>query len=69
MGDYTYACSGTCSLDADTTYFLVVSGTSAGYSVGYHQLDVTVSDSETNTPSDAGWSIADRAKFKQQSNP
>ena len=68
-GDYTYTCSGTCSLDKDTTYFLVVSGTSAGYSVGYHQLDATVSDSETNTPSDAGWSIANRAKFKQESNP
>ena len=63
-GDYTYTCSGTCSLDKDTTYFLVLSGTGQYHSYGYYTADSTQSDSETNTPSDAGWSIANRAKYK-----
>ena len=63
-GDYTYTCSGTCSLDKDKTYFLVLSSTSPSYSVGHYQVDSTESDSETNTPSDAGWEIADTAKYK-----
>ena len=64
-GDYTYTCSGTCSLDADTTYFLVLLGTSPSYSLGYFAADATASGSETNTPSDAGWSIANKAKYKR----
>ena len=63
-GDYAYTCTGTCSLDKETTYFLVLSGTSPSYSIGYHLTDATNSDNETNTPSDAGWSIANRAKYK-----
>ena len=64
-GDYTYTCSGTCSLDRNTTYFLVLSGTSASYTIGYFSADSTLSDSETNTPSNAGWSIANRAKVQE----
>ena len=63
-GDYTYTCSGTCSLDKDKTYFLVLSSTSPSYSIGYYRTDSTESDGETNTPSDADWEIADRAKYK-----
>ena len=64
-GDYTYTCPGTCSLDKDTTYFLVLSGTSPSKTVGYYRWDTTESASETNTPSDAGWSIADKSKYKR----
>ena len=53
-GDYTYTCSGACSLDKDTTYFLVLSSISPSYSVGFYRTDSTESDGETNTPSDAG---------------
>ena len=67
-GDYAYTCSGTCSLGKETAYFLVLSGTSQSYSIGYFAGDSTLSDSETNTPSNAGWSIANRAKYKYGSN-
>ena len=63
-GDYVYTCSGTCSLDKETTYFLVLSGTSPNHSTGFYSWDTTVSASQTNTPSDAGWSIANLAKYK-----
>ena len=46
----------TCSLDADTDYFLVLS---AGSVSQYYAVAVTASDDETNAPDDAGWSIAD----------
>ena len=64
-GDYVYTCSGTCSLGKETTYFLMLSGTSPAYSVGAFWADSTLSDSETNTPSNAGWSIANQAKYKR----
>ena len=63
-GDYTYTCSGTCSLDKQTTYFLVLTGTGTSYTTGAYVVDATDSDSETNTPSNVGWSIANRAKYK-----
>ena len=63
-GNYTYTCSGTCSLDKNTTYFLVLSGTSPDIGVGHYRPDTTDSDTETNLPSDAGWSIANVAKYK-----
>ena len=63
-GDYAYTCSGTCSLNKETTYFLVLSGTSPNHSTGFYKWDTTVSASETNTPSNAGWSIANQAKKK-----
>ena len=67
-GDYTYTCSGTCSLDKETTYFLVLSGTSPSLSSGHYQADGTNSDSETNTPSDAGWAIANQSKYRNANN-
>ena len=62
-GDYAYTCTATCSLDASTTYFLVLSSTSTSITYG-HRADGTHSDSETNAPSDAGWSIANAGKYK-----
>ena len=67
-GDYAYTCSGTCNLEKDTTYFLVLSGTSPNHSTGFYKWDTTESANETNTPSNAGWSIANRAKYKYSSN-
>ena len=67
-GNYTYTCSGTCSLDNDTTYFLLSTGTSPDYSAGRFKLDLTASDSETNTPNSAGWIIADTLKSKYLTN-
>ena len=55
--DAEYTCAGTgCSLAASTTYHLVfeVSGTTTGVN---YQWRSTTSKNETNTPSNAGWSI------------
>ena len=61
-GDLTYACSGTCSLTPNTTYYLVMSGTGPSTGHHYYAIDETTSDTETNTPSNAGWSIANVSK-------
>ena len=63
-GDVTYTCSGSCVLKANTTYFLVISATVSAY-----QIQLTDSGDETNTPSDAGWSIADVTKNKVNNDP
>ena len=64
-GQYTYTCSGSCSLDADTEYFLVMSATIPNTgSVNHYLADYTSSDDQTNTPTNAGWSIADVGKFR-----
>ena len=62
-GEYAYTCSGTCALDADTTYFLVLSGGHSDDRRNY-TWDTTASASETNTPGSFGWAIADKAKVK-----
>ena len=59
-GEYSYTCSGDCSLAAGTTYFLVLSGTGGAGKV-YH-WDTTASPNQTNTPNNFGWSIADATK-------
>ena len=59
-GEYSYTCSGDCSLAAGTTYFLVLSGT-GGTGKVYH-WDTTASPNQTNTPNNFGWSIADATK-------
>ena len=68
-GDHTFTCATsqtqTCILSKDTTWFLVLSGTSASYSDGYYVWQMTDSDSQTNTPSTAGWTIADSAKYQR----
>ena len=56
-GDYTYTCSGAgCSLSKGTTYWVVTSATSTSSS--YYRVQTTSSSTEINTPSNAGWSIA-----------
>ena len=71
-GEYTYTCTKTqtvtCALDASTTYFLSVGGTSLGTAVGYFHADTTASTAETNTPGNAGWSIANAAKVYNTRN-
>ena len=62
-GQYEFTCSGDCTLDADTTYFLVMSGTSPDFFTGTFAWNHTDSDDQTNTPGDAGWTIADVAKW------
>ncbi len=63
MADYVFSCTGSgCELDSGTTYFIVV-GSERGVYWGQN-----TSGSETNTPSDAGWSIADVAKYKSGSD-
>ena len=52
----------TCSLDADTDYFLVLSATNGSLLISYG-VETTDSDDETNAPNDAGWSIADVFKY------
>ncbi len=68
-GDYTYACSGGCSLEDGTKYFLVVSGTgdSSGRNVYEHRT--TESNAETNVPSNAGWSIDNVLQKKTDNAP
>ena len=56
-GNATYACSGTCRLSANTTYFLVLSANST---YGY-KWDTTGGDDESNT-SNFGWTIDNRLK-------
>ena len=64
-GEYAYTCSA-CSLSKDTTYFLVLSGGHSDDRRNY-TWDTTTSNSETNTPTTFGWSIADTAKEKAAS--
>ena len=64
--DNTWSCAVTadvsCSLDADTDYFLVLSAANGSFSNSY-AVTYTASDDETNAPDDAGWSIADLFKY------
>ena len=63
-GDYTYTCAVTnsvsCGLSANTTYFLVMRGSSTALSIGYFNLETTESDNQTG---DAGWAIGDVLKY------
>ena len=56
--DYVFNCSSGCQLSANTSYFIVLTGGSASHFWGQN-----TSGTETNTPADAGWSIADVAKY------
>ena len=65
-GKFTYECSGSCSLSADTDYFLVLSATgSAGH---YYDVIFTESSNQTNIPSSADWDIASQGKYKSGNN-
>ena len=64
-GDYTYTCSSSCDLTASTKYFLVLSGSGANTGNNTFEQRTTGSSSETNTPSNAGWSIDDLMKKRE----
>ena len=64
-GNVTYSCASTCSLDKDTEYFLVLSATVPSSGTHNYHTELTNYDTETNTPADAGWSIANVVKFSQ----
>ena len=64
LKQYIYTCSSNCELTAGSSYFIVV--TPATNNELY--WGQSTSGTETNTPSTAAWSIADRAKFRNNSN-
>ncbi len=68
-GDYTYTCSGTCALEPGTKYFLVVSGTGDSSGRDLYEQRTTGANSETNVPSNAGWSIDDLLQKKTNNGP
>ena len=59
--DYVFNCSSGCQLSANTSYFIVLTLTGARYS---HFWGQNTSGTETNTPTNAGWTIADDAKYQ-----
>ena len=68
VGDVTYTCDGSCSLDRSTSYYLVLSVTGKENSTAsFYDIKLTESENETNTPAEAGWSLADEMKRKDGS--
>ena len=62
-GNYTYTCSGNgCGLSKDTTYFIQVAGSGNAAGTGAYKWSVTTDGSEVKTPSNNGWSIANKLK-------
>ena len=64
LRDYVFSCSSGCRLTKDTPYTIVVTPAGAG-PVHWGQNS---SGTETNTPSNADWTIADDAKFQNGYN-
>ena len=64
-GDYTYACSTTCTLSPSTTYFVVtnVPISNDPLNVDSFRWTETIQTNQTNMPSDSDWSIADTYRF------
>ena len=61
MKEYVYTCSSGCQLSGETSYFIVFTpGRTATTYWGQN-----ASGTETNTPSNAGWSLADVAKYRE----
>ncbi len=60
-GDYSYTCSGTCTLSASATYFVVISVSNAS-GWNYYRARLTPSDNEATSPSNNGWSIANEGR-------
>ena len=64
-GIHSYACSGaSCSLTANTTYFVVMSTTDSSGSARGYKLRTTLSNAETPHPAANGWSVADAGRTK-----
>ena len=63
-GNQTWTCSGAgCALQPKTTYLVALKAT-APSGTNHYRWHRTTSDDETNTPTGAGWSIADVARYK-----
>ena len=70
-GTYAYTCPASqagCYLDANTTYFVVMSAPSATSGVHYYILAVTKDDAEDKLPATNGWSIANDGYAKNGAN-
>ena len=66
-GNQTWSCSGAgCALQPKTTYLVLLRATAPSGS--YYRWQRTTSGAETNTPTGAGWSIADVARFRTTQN-
>ena len=61
LTQYIYTCSSNCQLSTGTSYYIVVVPQSRTKNLNWGQK---TSGSETNTPSNAGWTIADDAKYR-----
>ena len=61
LTQYIYTCSSNCQLSAGTSYYIVIVPQSRTKNLNWGQ---NTSGSETNTPSNAGWTIADDAKYR-----
>ena len=61
--NYVYTCNTGCELDANTQYFIVATPPQVPGTRGTYWWQ-SPSGSETNTPTNAGWSIADDAKYR-----
>ena len=61
-GDYTFTCSGSCTLSASTTYWVVMYSASGGTNSNYYSLTWTASNNQTSDPSSEAWQIGDTAK-------
>ena len=59
--DYVFNCSSGCQLSANTSYFIVLTLTG---SRTQHFWGQNTAGTQTNTPSNAGWTIADDAKYQ-----
>ena len=59
----TYSCSSACSLNKDTEYFLVLSVDDPSTGTHTYKVPHANSDNETNSPANAGWSIANTGKL------
>ena len=68
-GLYDFTCTGAgCSLSASTTYFLVMSTDDASGGNDAYLLETTNSDAEATHPDSNGWTIANVARSKTESN-
>ena len=63
-GKHTVTCSGTCNLDADTDYFLVLKGVATGFNNFAYFFRATTNENWTASPASDGWSISDQGKFR-----
>ena len=68
-GLYDFTCTGAgCSLSASTTYFVVMSTDDTSGGNDAYLLEITNSDAEATHPDSNGWTIANVARSKTESN-